>query len=811
MQPLAGITVLDFSTLLPGPLATLILAEAGAEVIKVEKPGGEEMRSYAPRFGRESALFALLNRGKNSLVADLTKPADQARVLELACRADVLVEQFRPGVMERLGLGYERLRALNSRLVYCSITGYGQDGPKRDRAGHDINYLGDAGLLSLSFGATDAPVVPPALVADIGGGTYPAVMNILLALRAREASGAGCHLDIAMTENLFAFMPLALAEGFAAGRWLGNGEGILMGKSPRYNLYATADGRMLAVGALERKFWEGFCEAIGLEAKWREDGRDPGGTLRRVRELIAAHPSRHWRKVFEARDCCCTLLQDLRDAVHDPHFAGRRIFDHRLANEAGATLPALPVPVVPNFRAGKEGMRMAPALARAEPETSSTISAETKAPRERNSGDRALLLDLFEAALAAARPDGQFEGRLPAPPKGRTIVIGAGKAAASMARAFENAWPHPCAGVVVTRYGHRAPTRHVEVVEASHPVPDAAGERAAARILALARSAGPDDLVICLISGGASALLTLPAPGITLEEKRALNLALLQSGAPIGEMNTVRKALSAIKGGRLAAAARRARLVTYLISDVPGDEPSVIGSGPTVPGGAQPEAALAILKRYGIAVSEKLERAILANAAPNETFPGHEIVMLATPKMALDAAAAEARRHGVTPLILGDAIEGEARAVATVMAGLAESAARHGEPARRPCVLLSGGETTVTVKPASGAPEPRPQKSASRPRGGRNAEFLLALALRLGGLEGVSALACDTDGIDGTEDNAGAWIDAGVLALAKQKGIDAAAHLARHDAYGFFGALDRLVVSGPTLTNVNDFRAILIR
>ncbi|MFI5011174.1 MAG: glycerate kinase [Hyphomicrobiales bacterium] len=405
---------------------------------------------------------------------------------------------------------------------------------------------------------------------------------------------------------------------------------------------------------------------------------------------------------------------------------------------------------------------------------------------------------MFEAALAAAQPDGKFEGRLPPPPKGRTIVIGAGKAAASMARAFERAWPHPCEGLVVTRYGHGAPTRHVEVVEAAHPVPDAAGEKAASRILALARSAGPDDLVICLISGGASALLTLPAPGITLEAKQALNRALLRSGAPIGEMNTVRKALSAIKGGRLAAAAGRARCLTYVISDVPGDDPAVIGSGPTVPGGADPEVALAILRRYAIEVPPAIERAMLANRAPSETYPGHQLLMLATPKLALDAAATAARRMGVTPFILGDAIEGEAREVATVMAGIAGSAARHGEPARKPCVLLSGGETTVTVGGQGG-------------RGGRNAEFLLALALKLGGLIGVSAIACDTDGIDGTEDNAGAWIDAAVLAQAKEKGLAAAAYLSRHDAYSFFAALDRLVVSGPTLTNVNDFRAILVR
>jgi glycerate-2-kinase len=384
-------------------------------------------------------------------------------------------------------------------------------------------------------------------------------------------------------------------------------------------------------------------------------------------------------------------------------------------------------------------------------------------------------------------------------------VVGAGKAAASMAQAFEKAWGRPCEGLVVTRYFHGAPTAHIEVVEAAHPVPDAAGERAAARILELASSAGPDDLVICLMSGGASALLSLPASGIALETKRELNRALLRSGAPIGEMNTVRKALSAIKGGRLGAAAKRARLVTYLISDVPGDDPAVIGSGPTVPGGADPKTALTILARYGIPVSPDTERAMLANAAPAEPFPGHELVMLATPKMALDAAAARARLAGVTPLILGDAIEGEAREVATVMAAIAESASRHGVPAAKPCVLLSGGETTVTIGAEAS------QGSKPPGRGGRNAEFLLALVLHLGGLAGVSAIACDTDGIDGSEDNAGAWIDAGILVEARAQGLSAADYLARHDAYTFFEKLGRLVVSGPTLTNVNDFRAILVR
>jgi glycerate-2-kinase/crotonobetainyl-CoA:carnitine CoA-transferase CaiB-like acyl-CoA transferase len=797
MQPLAGITILDFSTLLPGPLATLILAEAGARVIKVERPGGEEMRGYAPRFGKESAMFALLNRGKESLVADLKNEADLARVLDIARGADVLVEQFRPGVMERLGLGYERLSAANPRLVYCSITGYGQSGPRRDRAGHDINYIAEAGLLSLSFGSTVAPVVPPALVADIGGGSYPAVMNILLGLRAREISGRGAHLDIAMTENVFPFMPLPLAAGFAAGNWFANGEGLLMGGSPRYQLYATADGGLVAAGALEQKFWEAFCDATRLEAEWRDDRRDPRGTTKRLRELIAAREASHWRSAFEAADCCCVVVEGLGTAVKDRHFAERGIFAHRLESEAGATIPALPVPVVPGFRADPEAALRAPSL--------EAGAGRATVPGATLRDDKQLLLSLFEAALRAVRPDGQFEGNLPPRPKGRTIVVGAGKAAASMARAFEKAWTHPCEGLVVTRYGHGAPTRHIEVVEAAHPVPDAAGERAARRILELARSAGPDDLVICLMSGGASALLTLPAAGIALETKRELNRALLRSGAPIGEMNTVRKALSAIKGGRLAAAAKNAPCVTYLISDVPGDDPSVIGSGPTVPDGTDPRAALAILARYGIPVSPDTEHAMLANTAPAEPLPGHELVMLATPKMALDAAASKARRAGLTPLILGDAIEGEAREVAIVMAAIAESASRHGVPAAKPCVLLSGGETTVTIGAASG------HKAEALGRGGRNAEFLLALALRLDGLVGVSAIACDTDGIDGSEDNAGAWIDAGILAEARAKDLSAADHLARHNAYSFFEALDRLVVSGPTLTNVNDFRAILVR
>jgi glycerate-2-kinase len=410
--------------------------------------------------------------------------------------------------------------------------------------------------------------------------------------------------------------------------------------------------------------------------------------------------------------------------------------------------------------------------------------------------DRDILHALFQAALKVALPDGRFAGRLPLPPPGRTIVLGAGKASARMAQAFEAEWPHSCEGLVVTRYGHAAKTRHVEVVEAAHPVPDEAGRRAAQRILDLATSAGPDDLVVALISGGASALLSLPAPGVTLQDKQEINRALLTSGAPIGEMNRVRKALSAIKGGRLALAAQPARVVTYLISDVPGDDPATIGSGPTIPEVSDPEVALGILHAYAISVRPEVLAAIRANAVLRPAPPA-EVHMLATPWMALAAAAETARGFGLTPLILGDAIEGEAREVARVLAGITASVVAHRQPAARPCVLLSGGETTVTVR--------------GRGRGGRNAEFLLALALALNGTPRVAAIACDTDGIDGSEDNAGAWFDDKLLDAAREAKVDLAHHLAGNDAYTAFQALDRLVVTGPTLTNVNDFRAILVR
>ncbi|KLK90005.1 hydroxypyruvate reductase [Microvirga vignae] len=410
--------------------------------------------------------------------------------------------------------------------------------------------------------------------------------------------------------------------------------------------------------------------------------------------------------------------------------------------------------------------------------------------------DVRILHSLFEAALAAALPDGKFTSKLPAPPGGRTIVVGAGKASARMAQAFEAAWPHPCEGLVVTRYGHAAPTQRIEIVEASHPVPDQAGVDAAERILELASGAGPDDLVVCLISGGASALLSLPAKGVTLADKQGVTQALLKSGAPIHEMNKVRKALSRIKGGRLALAAMPARVVTYVISDVPGDDPASIGSGPSIPEPQDANDAFSILDRYGVEVSPSLKDAILKNCQRTHEATASDVRVLATPMMALEAAALKAQEMGLNPLILGDAIEGEAREVAKAFAGIARSVSDHNVPAPKPCVLLSGGETTVTVR--------------GNGRGGRNAEFLLALYLALSHLPNVAALACDTDGIDGVEDNAGAWFENG-SPPSGASASEARSFLANNDAYGYFYKLDQLVVTGPTLTNVNDFRAILIR
>jgi glycerate 2-kinase len=412
------------------------------------------------------------------------------------------------------------------------------------------------------------------------------------------------------------------------------------------------------------------------------------------------------------------------------------------------------------------------------------------------------LRQLFDASVAAANPALMLADYLPSPPKGRTIVVGAGKAAASMARAVEDAWQGSLSGLVVTRYDHGLDCKHIEVIEAAHPVPDLQGRDAARRILALLEELGPDDLALCLISGGGSALLSLPGVGLSLEDKQGLNGQLLKSGANISEMNCVRKHLSAIKGGRLAAAAYPARVLTLAISDVPGDDLTVIGSGPTVADPTTLADARAIIQNYAIdagpAIIKALENPLSETPKlDDERLQGIETLLIATPQMAMEAAAEVARGAGIAPVILGDSIEGEARDVAQVMAAIALQVVRHGQPTGRPCVLLSGGETTVTVR--------------GKGRGGRNAEFLLALAIALDGAPGVSAIACDTDGIDGSEDNAGCIIGPDTLARAKAQGLDAKVYLADNDAYTFFAALDDLVMSGPTLTNVNDFRAILVQ
>ena len=420
---------------------------------------------------------------------------------------------------------------------------------------------------------------------------------------------------------------------------------------------------------------------------------------------------------------------------------------------------------------------------------------------------RDLLLKMFEAAVEAAQPERCVPPHLPphppdaAPGQGRVLVIGAGKASAAMARAVERHWPGPLSGLVVTRYGYAVPCERIEIVEAAHPVPDAAGLAAAERMMALVRGLGPEDTVICLVSGGGSALLPLPLEGITLEDKQMVNRALLACGATIGEMNCVRRHLSGIKGGRLGAACHPARVVTLLISDVPGDDPCDIASGPTVGDPSTCADALAIVERYGIALPAKV-RAVLESGRGESVKPDDprlarcETRMIATPQMALEAAAAVAREAGITPHILGDAIEGEARDVGKVMAGIARQVARHAQPFAPPCVLLSGGETTVTVR--------------GKGRGGRNVEFLLALGLALDGRPGIHALAGDTDGVDGQEEIAGALLAPDTLARAWARAIRPADALQDNDGHGFFGALGDAVVTGPTLTNVNDFRAVLV-
>lgn len=427
---------------------------------------------------------------------------------------------------------------------------------------------------------------------------------------------------------------------------------------------------------------------------------------------------------------------------------------------------------------------------------------------------RQFLEHLYHAAVQRALPLHNTAAWLPKPPKGRTIVLGAGKAGGSMVQAVEALWPAdaPLEGLVVTRYHHIPPRpaglkQRIELVEAAHPVPDAAGLAAAQRILAMTQGLTADDLVLCLISGGGSSLLTLPAEGLTLEEKQRINKDLLNSGANIGEMNCVRKHLSRIKGGRLAAACAPARVVTLTISDVPGDDPSIIASGPTVPDASTCAEAVAILARYGIAIPgglmSLLEQGALETPKPGDAaFNGHEVHMIATPQQSLEAAAAVARDAGLTAYILSDEMEGESREVGKVHAALARAVALKGQPFQRPCVILSGGETTVTIK--------KQPDGAPKGRGGRAGEFCMGLALGLQGQPGVYALAADTDGIDGVEDNAGAFVAPDTLERAQAQGMKLNQYLDRNDAYGYFEPLGDLVITGPTNTNVNDFRAILV-
>lgn len=410
-----------------------------------------------------------------------------------------------------------------------------------------------------------------------------------------------------------------------------------------------------------------------------------------------------------------------------------------------------------------------------------------------------ILQDIFQHAVDSARAGPATLPNLPEKPRGRCVVIGAGKASAAMAAAVDAAWPDvEVSGVVVTRYGYTVPAGRIRIIEAAHPVSDAMSEVAAILIVETLRDLTSDDLVLALISGGGSALMALPAPGLTLADKQALTRALLHSGANIKEMNLVRRHLSAVKGGKLAALAKPARIVSLIISDVPGDNPTDVASGPTVADHSTPQDALEVLRRYGIAIPEPVRELLNQPASPVENAANSEIRLIATPALALQAAALAARRHGFTPLILGDAIEGESREVAIVMAGIAKSVKQYGHPVSGPVMLLSGGETTVTVN--NGQPG----------KGGRNTEFLLSLACALQGESEVWAIAGDSDGIDGTEDAAGAMVFPDTLARGSRSGLNAVGYLDAHDSYSYFHALDDLLITGPTLTNVNDIRAILI-
>lgn len=413
--------------------------------------------------------------------------------------------------------------------------------------------------------------------------------------------------------------------------------------------------------------------------------------------------------------------------------------------------------------------------------------------------DRALLQSLFELAVERAQPALAVARHLPEPPKGRTLVIGAGKASAQMARAFELAWPGEISGLVVTRYGYAEKCERIEIVEAAHPVPDAAGFAAAARLKELVSGLTADDLVVALISGGGSALLPAPAAGLTLEDEQAVNRALLASGAPIGVMNLIRNQFSTIKGGRLAALCAPARVATLVVSDVPGDDPALVASGPTIALKGTREEARKLAGLYRLELPEAAARLLAGedNPAPRGNSSGNTVVTIASAAMSLTAAAEKARALGIAAAVLSDSIEGEARDVAQVHAAIAKEIAQRNQPFEKPVVLLSGGETTVTLRGTG--------------RGGRNGEFLLSLAIALDGVDGVTALAGDTDGIDGSEDNAGAFVDGTSARRMREAGVDPLAALANNDAYGAFEAIGDLFITGPTGTNVNDFRAILIR
>jgi hydroxypyruvate reductase len=419
-----------------------------------------------------------------------------------------------------------------------------------------------------------------------------------------------------------------------------------------------------------------------------------------------------------------------------------------------------------------------------------------------NRDPKSFLASLFDAAVAAADPERTIRAHLPAKPKGCTIVIGAGKGSAQMARALEKAWDGPLEGVVVTRYGYAVPCERIKVLEAAHPVPDEAGLKAAQRLLRAVSGLTEDDLVIALVSGGGSALLPAPAGKLTLADEIAVNKALLASGAPIAAMNTLRKHISSIKGGRLAAAAHPARVVSLVVSDIPGDNPAFVASGPTVPDRASRQDALSIVGAYRLDLPASVMAHLHSPAAdapkPDDPrFAGNEVHVIASAAVSLEAAAAEARRQGVEAAILSDAIEGEAREVGGVHAAIAREIALRDRPFSKPVVILSGGETTVTIR--------------GKGKGGRNSEFLLAFALGIGGVERIHALAADTDGIDGSEDNAGAFCDGTTVARLREAGLDGRAYLANNDAWSAFDAIGDLFVPGPTGTNVNDFRAILVR